>query len=93
MQVQQRQQVALEREVLQAAYDYKIDIISPLNQLKQGFTVSVEVVNEAKQALVPLTAVIKKDKNTMFGLMMMLLAKPKSRGDTWKRRCTTTRNS
>ncbi|HES4605917.1 TPA: efflux RND transporter periplasmic adaptor subunit, partial [Streptococcus pyogenes] len=45
-----------------AAYDYKIDIISPLNQLKQGFTVSVEVVNEAKQALVPLTAVIKKDK-------------------------------
>lgn len=45
-----------------ATYDYKIDIISPLNQLKQGFTVSVEVVNEAKQALVPLTAVIKKDK-------------------------------
>lgn len=45
-----------------AAYDYKIDITSPLNQLKQGFTVSVEVVNEAKHALVPLTAVITKDK-------------------------------
>ncbi|GAA0053956.1 UNVERIFIED_CONTAM: efflux RND transporter periplasmic adaptor subunit [Streptococcus canis] len=45
-----------------ATYDYKIDITSPLNQLKQGFTVSVEVVNEAKYALVPVAAVINKDK-------------------------------
>src|SRR3712207_6857689 len=32
-----------------ATYDYKIDITSPLNQLKQGFTVSVEVINERSE--------------------------------------------
>lgn len=45
-----------------ATYDYKIDITSPLNQLKQGFTVSVEVINEAKHALVPVTAIVNKGK-------------------------------
>ncbi|SUN48311.1 macrolide-specific efflux protein macA [Streptococcus dysgalactiae subsp. dysgalactiae] len=45
-----------------ANYDYKIDITSPLNQLKQGFTVSVEVLNETKHMLVPVTSVINKNK-------------------------------
>ncbi len=45
-----------------ASYDYKVDITSPLRDLKQGFSVSVEVVNEVKHALVPVEAVFKKDK-------------------------------
>nr|WP_239548874.1 efflux RND transporter periplasmic adaptor subunit [Streptococcus loxodontisalivarius] len=40
-----------------SSYDYKVDITSDLGQLKQGFTVSVEVVNNKTALLVPLTAV------------------------------------
>lgn len=42
-------------------YKYKIDFTSPLNDLKQGFTVSVEVQATEKHALVPTTAVQKKN--------------------------------
>lgn len=41
-----------------ASYAYKADITSELGDLKQGFTVSVEVVNEDKGLLVPLTAIV-----------------------------------
>lgn len=45
-----------------ANYDYKVDITSPIDNLKQGFSVSVEVVNDVKHALVPTSAVVKEDK-------------------------------
>ncbi|MGT2728518.1 efflux RND transporter periplasmic adaptor subunit [Streptococcus phocae subsp. salmonis] len=45
-----------------STYDYKVDITSPLNELKQGFSVSVEVVNDAKHILLPLSALVDQDK-------------------------------
>ncbi|MDE7493564.1 efflux transporter periplasmic adaptor subunit, partial [Streptococcus agalactiae] len=42
-------------------YKYKVDITSPLDALKQGFTVSVEVVNGDKHLIVPTSSVINKD--------------------------------
>ncbi|MGT2681832.1 efflux RND transporter periplasmic adaptor subunit [Streptococcus porci] len=41
-----------------ASYAYKAEITSDLGELKQGFSVSVEVVNEQKSLLVPLTALV-----------------------------------
>lgn len=41
-----------------ASYAYKAEITSDLAELKQGFSVSVEVVNDQKSLLVPLTAVV-----------------------------------
>lgn len=43
-----------------ATYDYKANITSPIDELKQGFKVSVEVVNEEKHTLVPVSAVFKE---------------------------------
>ncbi|MGT2887447.1 efflux RND transporter periplasmic adaptor subunit [Streptococcus didelphis] len=43
-------------------YEYKVDITSPINELKQGFSVSVEVVNESKHELVPVNSVINEGK-------------------------------
>ena len=40
-----------------ASYDYKIDLTGDTTNLQQGFTVSVEVVNENKNKLVPVDAV------------------------------------
>ncbi|ONH63849.1 putative efflux system component YknX [Streptococcus parauberis] len=45
-------------------YEYKANITSPLDELKQGFTVSVEVVNEAKHLLVPVSSVFKEGKKS-----------------------------
>lgn len=45
-----------------AAYEYKSDITSPLNELKQGFSVSVEVVNPNKYPLIPLKALVSEGK-------------------------------
>lgn len=42
-------------------YKYKVDITSPLDALKQGFTVSVEVVNGDKHLIVPTSSVTNKD--------------------------------
>lgn len=41
-----------------SSYAYKAEITSDLGELKQGFSVSVEVVNEQKSLLVPLTALV-----------------------------------
>ncbi|WP_161978805.1 efflux RND transporter periplasmic adaptor subunit [Streptococcus sp. S784/96/1] len=41
-----------------ASYAYKAEITSDIAELKQGFSVSVEVVNDQKSLLVPLTAVV-----------------------------------
>ncbi|WP_159583809.1 efflux RND transporter periplasmic adaptor subunit [Streptococcus halichoeri] len=40
-------------------YEYKADITSPIKNLKQGFAVTVEVLNPNKRTLVPLKAVVK----------------------------------
>ncbi|WP_316606559.1 efflux RND transporter periplasmic adaptor subunit [Streptococcus pluranimalium] len=41
-----------------AQYEYKADITSDLAELKQGFTVSVEVVNNKESLLVPTSAIV-----------------------------------
>lgn len=41
-----------------AQYEYKADITSDLAELKQGFTVSVEVVNNKESLLVPNSAIV-----------------------------------
>lgn len=50
-----------------ASYDYKIDITSDLGPLRQGSTVSIEVVSEEKRLMVPVTAVLPEgDKNYVW---------------------------
>lgn len=48
-------------------YPYTIDVTSEIGELKQGFSVSVEVKNKSKAILVPLTSVItENDKNYIW---------------------------
>ena len=50
-------------------YPYTIDVTSEIGDLKQGFSVSVEVKNKSKAILVPLTSVImENDKNYVWVL-------------------------
>ena len=49
-------------------YPYTIDVTSEIGDLKQGFSVSVEVKNKSKAILVPLTSVVtENDKNYVCG--------------------------
>lgn len=45
-----------------ASYEYKADITSDVDVLKQGFSVSVEVINANKFKLVPVNAVVTSGK-------------------------------
>lgn len=50
-------------------YPYIIDVTSEIGDLKQGFSVSVEVKNKSKAILVPLTSVVNEnDKNYVWVL-------------------------
>ncbi len=50
-------------------YPYTIDVTSEIGNLKQGFSVSVEVKNKSKAILVPLTSVVtENDKNYVWVL-------------------------
>ena len=50
-------------------YPYTIDVTSEIGNLKQGFSVSVEVKNKTKAILVPLTSVVtENDKNYVWVL-------------------------
>lgn len=50
-------------------YPYIIDVTSEIGDLKQGFSVSVEVKNKSKAILVPLTSVVtENDKNYVWVL-------------------------
>lgn len=44
-----------------ASYPFKVALTSEVGELKQGFTVNIEVVNNAKRILVPVTAVVTED--------------------------------
>ena len=48
-------------------YPYTVDVTSDIGELKQGFSVSVEVKNKRKAILVPLTSVVtENDKNYVW---------------------------
>ena len=48
-------------------YPYTVDITSELGDLKQGFTVSVEVKSTSKALLVPITSIVmEEDKNYVW---------------------------
>lgn len=48
-------------------YPYTVDVTSDIGELKQGFSVSVEVKNNSKAILVPLTSVVtENDKNYVW---------------------------
>ena len=50
-------------------YPYTIDVTSEIGNLKQGFSVSVEVKNKTKAILVPLTSIVtENDKNYVWVL-------------------------
>lgn len=49
---------------LGASYPYKAKINGDLGELKQGFSVSVEVVNDSKGTLVPTSAVIQEGEKS-----------------------------
>lgn len=44
-----------------ASYNYTVEITSELKDLKQGFTVSVEVVNDKTSLLLPSSAIVNED--------------------------------
>lgn len=49
------------------SYEYKAELTSDLGDLKQGFTVSVEVVNDQQSLVVPVSALVSKgDKNYVW---------------------------
>lgn len=48
-------------------YPYTVDITSEIGDLKQGFTVSVEVKNKSKALIVPISSVVmEEDKNYVW---------------------------
>ncbi|HHT7802655.1 TPA: efflux RND transporter periplasmic adaptor subunit [Streptococcus suis] len=47
-----------------AKYPFKVTLTSDIGDLKQGFTVNMEVVNTSKNILVPVTAVVYEDDKT-----------------------------
>ena len=48
-------------------YPYTVDVTSEIGELKQGFSVSVEVKNKSKAILVPLTSIVtENDKNYVW---------------------------
>ncbi len=47
-----------------AKYPFKVAITSEVGDLKQGFTVNIEVVNTSKNVLVPVTAVVYEEDKT-----------------------------
>ena len=48
-------------------YPYTVDVTSDIGELRQGFSVSVEVKNKSKAILVPLTSVVtENDKNYVW---------------------------
>lgn len=48
-------------------YPYTVDVTSDIGELKQGFSVSLEVKNKSKAILVPLTSVVtENDKNYVW---------------------------
>ena len=47
-----------------AKYPFKVAITSEVGDLKQGFTVNIEVVNTSKNILVPVTAVVYEEDKT-----------------------------
>lgn len=53
-----------------AKYPFKVAFTSDLGQLKQGFTVNIEVSNNSKKILVPITAlVVEGDKNYVWTIV------------------------
>ena len=47
-------------------YPYTIDVTSEIGDLKQGFTVSVEVKSTSKALIVPITSVVMEEDKTML---------------------------
>lgn len=60
-------------------YDFKANVTSPLEELKQGFTVSIEVVNKNKHLLVPVTAIIEEGKKSYVWIYDDATSKVKKR--------------
>lgn len=53
-----------------AKYPFEVAITSELGELKQGFTVNIEVTNASKNILVPLTAVVtEEDKHFVWTIV------------------------
>lgn len=50
-------------------YPYTVDVTSDIGELKQGFSVSVEVKNKSKAILVPLTSVITENEKNYVWLV------------------------
>ena len=50
-------------------YPYTVDVTSDIGELKQGFSVSVEVKNKSKAILVPLTSVVTENDKSYVWLV------------------------
>ncbi|MGT2753386.1 efflux RND transporter periplasmic adaptor subunit [Streptococcus ovis] len=53
-----------------AHYPFKVKLTSEIGELKQGFTVNIEVVNKSKRILIPVSAVVADgDKNFVWTIV------------------------
>lgn len=53
-----------------AQYPFKVKLTSEVGELKQGYTVNIEVVNKSKRILVPVSAVVsEKEKNFVWTIV------------------------
>lgn len=50
-------------------YPYTVDVTSDIGELKQGFSVSVEVKNKSKAILVPLTSIVTENEKNYVWLV------------------------
>lgn len=51
-------------------YPFKVAITSEVGELKQGFSVNIEVINNSKKILVPISAVVREgDKNLVWTIV------------------------
>ncbi|HFI0500068.1 TPA: efflux RND transporter periplasmic adaptor subunit [Streptococcus suis] len=53
-----------------AKYPFKVALTSEVGDLKQGFTVNIEVVNTSKNILVPVTAVVYEEDKTFVWIIV-----------------------
>ena len=50
-------------------YPYTIDVTSEIGDLKQGFTVSIEVKNSSKALIVPITSVVMEEEKNFVWIL------------------------
>ena len=73
-------------------YPYTVDVTSEIGDLKQGFTVSVEVKSMSKALLVPITSIVMEEDKNYVGFLMKI-KRPKRLKLDWAMQMQKTKKS